>query len=742
MTNRAQATSDLPDPDGGNNTNTVITTIDESADVSVTKQASGPVTANQPFDYLLLVSNAGPSVATSLVVTDTLPASVTFSNASAGYTQVGNLVSWSLPSLAANATTSLTITVVAPPTGVLSNYVNVGTPTRDPIPDNNQFGPVTNRVNEVADVSVIKTSPATVTAGLAFAYSITVSNAGPSVAAGLVVTDSLPANVTFLAATPAGWSTNASQQVYWNALGDLAAGATTSLTVTVTPPGSGILSNYVAATSGTADPALPNNNFGPVINRVTPTGAVIRFYTDGTFTNIAVAKPVGAPLFVQAAAPGCNQNPNAVETNAIQLVSGLTGDTETFVAIETGPDTGLFRAYSGAPLTNHVPTVNAAVAILGNQIMETLGGDTIIASLPQCGSDAAPVKIFIDPGGIAFDSLSNLPLAGTTVTVVYAASGLPAPVYDYDGTTPLPATVVTGPDGRFVFPVMDPGSYRFVVGSPADYVFPTALADGALPTNRVIVVGSRGEAFSLSVTNPALQIDLPLDFKAAGTPLFIEKRADRKEAEIGDIVQYTITIRNNQTNLLGAVTVEDNLPAGFAYLNNTVKTNSVASANPVGAPGPHLEFAVGGMTPGQVIHLTYKVRVVPGALQGDGKNRAQARSVNPEGASNVAVARVIVRAGVFSDKPFLIGKVFVDTNGNKVQDAGEPGVPGVRLYLNNGTYVITDKEGKYSLYGLEAITHAVKVDETTVPAGWQGEALTARHNRRGTTGAARSIRPT
>jgi hypothetical protein len=62
-----------------------------------------------------------------------------------------------------------------------------------------------------------------------------------------------------------------------------------------------------------------------------------------------------------------------------------------------------------------------------------------------------------------------------------------------------------------------------------------------------------------------------------------------------------------------------------------------------------------------------------------------------------------------------------------VQDAGEPGVAGVRLVLEDGSYVITDGEGRFSFYGITNRTHVVKVDRTTLPAGARLEAITQRH---------------
>ena len=49
-------------------------------------------------------------------------------------------------------------------------------------------------------------------------------------------------------------------------------------------------------------------------------------------------------------------------------------------------------------------------------------------------------------------------------------------------------------------------------------------------------------------------------------------------------------------------------------------------------------------------------------------------------------------------------------------------------------FAITDEEGKYSIYGLSATTHTVKVDVTTLPGGAKLEALTHRHGLRGGSG--------
>jgi large repetitive protein len=62
-----------------------------------------------------------------------------------------------------------------------------------------------------------------------------------------------------------------------------------------------------------------------------------------------------------------------------------------------------------------------------------------------------------------------------------------------------------------------------------------------------------------------------------------------------------------------------------------------------------------------------------------------------------------------------------------VQDAREVGVPGIRMYLDNGAYVISDSEGKYSMCGLPARTYNFKMDNQTLPVGAIPEVIANRN---------------
>lgn len=206
----------------------------------------------------------------------------------------------------------------------------------------------------------------------------------------------------------------------------------------------------------------------------------------------------------------------------------------------------------------------------------------------------------------------------------------------------------------------------------------------------------------------------------AGGQLLLQKSADKMQATVGDSVLYHLQVHNSAGGTIGSVTIRDSLPLGFKLISGTVLIDTepatpVRAADPAGAPGPLLSFTLGSLLPGQVVDIYYRVRVGVGADRGDGINSAQALAGGIS--SVVAKAQVLVTGGAFAPEACVVGKIYLDCNGNRVQDDGEPGIPGVRLYFEDGTNVTSDENGNYSVCGLRPITHVLKVDPLSLPAG-------------------------
>ena len=109
-----------------------------SADLGVSFIASPePALAGQNLTYSLLVTNLGPAPASSVIITDTFPASATFVSASPGCVNVGQQVVCAVGALPNGGATNYTIVVAPTADGLITNTLTVSSATPDPNSANN-----------------------------------------------------------------------------------------------------------------------------------------------------------------------------------------------------------------------------------------------------------------------------------------------------------------------------------------------------------------------------------------------------------------------------------------------------------------------------------------------------------------------------------------------------------------------------------------------------------------------------
>lgn len=439
---------------------------------------------------------------------------------------------------------------------------------------------------------------------------------------------------------------------------------------------------------------------------------------------------VNEPIYLKTNAAVCNANRFSKEQARIRIQSKLTGDIVIISAMESGENTGLFQF--------SLDTEENAEKNLNDAVLQTLKRDEVTASLVECvdeqGQATTPIndistQILIDPYGIIFDAKTKKPVAGATVILVDEND---QPVgnnvaFEVDRTTgalrSISAKQVTSATGEFVYPQVIPGNYKLLVDTSTiathqysfvsdQVVYPISSFNGMAVHSQY----SYGGIFTLTSSSPALNIDIPIDPLLSQSGLMVQKTARDSSIELGDFTNYSITVSNKGDVLARNVKLQDSLPRGFSYVPNTMRIDGKPVADPEGGKGPYLTLGLGDLAVNASAKIEYRVLVGPNALNGDGINRA--RAVDGSGlSSNEAQAKVKVRPGAFSADAFVVGKVYTDCNRNGIQDKGELGVPGVRLYMEDGSYVITDREGKYDFYGVSAKTHVLKIDRTTLPAG-------------------------
>jgi uncharacterized repeat protein (TIGR01451 family) len=169
--------------------------------------------------------------------------------------------------------TSLSVFDGSNPNGAWSLYVDDDSPGNDGIINQGWSLNISlvNPVNPIAQLALlVARSPHSVLVGDLLAYTITVTNAGPGDAVGVILTNTLPASaiVVSLGVSQGSVAQNTGGQLVCN-LGTIAAGQTATLNITVIPTVAGTIQDTSTATTTSSNPFAPvpppTINITPVI---------------------------------------------------------------------------------------------------------------------------------------------------------------------------------------------------------------------------------------------------------------------------------------------------------------------------------------------------------------------------------------------------------------------------------------------------------------------------------------------
>jgi uncharacterized repeat protein (TIGR01451 family)/LPXTG-motif cell wall-anchored protein len=238
-TNAAEVDSPTFDPVPDNNADTADVAVVVDADLAITKSHVGPVRVGDDLVFTLDVVNDGPSVARDVVVTDVLPAGLTYVSATSA------TGAWSCAEVAGTLTCDLagdlapgasaepielTVTVEASAYPSVTNTAEVDSATPDRDRSNNTSAdPVA--VPPLVDLAITKSHTGEVAVGSPTTWTLEVANLGPTADPGPVtVVDTLPTGLAFVGATGDGWTCAAAgQEVTCTRAAGLALGATTTI---------------------------------------------------------------------------------------------------------------------------------------------------------------------------------------------------------------------------------------------------------------------------------------------------------------------------------------------------------------------------------------------------------------------------------------------------------------------------------------------------------------------------------
>ncbi len=642
----------IVDPNPANDSAIDVDALTTSADLSITKtDAVDPVALGDNVVYTITVTNNGPSDAAGVVVTDALPGFTTFVSATPSQgscSQAAGIVTCPLGVMPAGSVATITVVVATTVAAVITNQATVTATTPDPVPGNNDASQDTT-VASWADLAIAKTDGVlVVVAGTSTAYTITLTNNGPSVEpAGVVVSDPIPAGTT------------GSESELDCSIG---AGAFTCTTSAPLAVGTSVTYQLtLAVASGYAPPALTNTA------SITSTPIVDPDASNDAATDVDTVT-ASADLSIN-------------KTDGVTAVKPGTSTTFTITVTNNGPS----DVPAGIVVTDQLPAGTVASESEANcTLTATTFTCTTTAALVAGASVAYRLTLAIDP---AYASATLVNTAAITASPVPDPNPANDTSSDADTVTPLDAdlSIVKTDSADPVMPG-DAFSYTIVVTNAGpDDARDVALTDNVPGVLTISTVTSSGTGTCLTTGQTivcaidplaaaatwtiTVQVGVPL-----GTPsgtvtntatvsgtgdtdptndsasetttigelvgasdLTVTKTVDDDSPAEGDTLTYVVSVTNGGPDDATGVEITDALPAGLTFVSATASQGSYHASTGV--------WSVGSLVVGETAGLQIRARVDGGTAGTTVTNRALVSAVDqgdPTPGDDDATAPVVV----------------------------------------------------------------------------------------------------
>ncbi len=586
FTNTAEITGSNSDSNITNNSSSVKVSVSE-AQVEIGKFVNNATPGpGETITYTIIITNNGPAPATGLVLSDTLPLSVTFQTAiSTGGTYNENTGVWSgLPSLGVGNWHILTLTVVVTDvSGTLGNsIVNTALITEVTEIDNSSNNTASVTINvKGAELQIGKTvANSTPSESGTIVYTVVVTNAGPDATTGVVISDSLPLSVTFV-------SSYTTQGLYDNSSGLWSLGAinggnsTATLRITATldagTAGQSITNVTVISASALAD--LDSSN-DVATATLTVKDADLSMSKSVTPTSVREGQTIVYTLIVTNAGPASTSNIIISDTLPAGVTFGSQSGTGSYDDSSGAWSVGTTLNSSDRATMTITATVNSGTAsqTITNTatISAAADGDTnsnnnsasAAFSVQESDLDLAKFITGSDDGS----QLLKLTSADTGQQITYTL------VITNEGPHTLPAGSVVSDTLPSSLTIIAPSAVSGTITNTSNLVtwnLPQ-LAINEVTTATITATVNAGSASQIITNtasiNSATQGDTITTNNSStatltinGADLQIGKSVTPVSPLEGDTITYTIVVTNIAGDTSPNIVISDVLPTGITY---------------------------------------------------------------------------------------------------------------------------------------------------------------------------------
>ncbi|MEZ6091142.1 MAG: hypothetical protein R3C05_24590 [Pirellulaceae bacterium] len=618
-TNTAQiASSNQTDPDSTPNNN--VSTEDDQASITISPQLidlsltkgvdNASPDVGSEVTFTLTVTNAGPSAATGVAVTDVLPGGLSFVRATpsqGNFSSAGGL--WTVGDLTSSGSATLSLVARVTTAGTKINTAQVtsaGQPDADSTPNNNNAAEddqaSISLTPQAADLSLTKTADTqSPNVNQNVVFTLTLNNAGPSIATGVQVTDLLPAGIAFVGANPSIGTYDSSSGV-WN-VGTIANGTNQTLILTGRVDSLGAKTNVAEVTaSNTFDTdSTPANGATTEDDRaaitITPPTADLSLTKTVNDASPSLGENVTFTLTVRNSGP--NQATGVRVRDTLPAGTEFVSSSATLGSYDSG--TGVWNVGS---ISNGG---TATLRIVARTLSEGLKSNVAeIIAADQLDPDSTPDNATAgedDTADVTFTpEVIDLSITKTTGTERPNLGENVSFTITVNNAGPSAATGITVVDRL-------PTGLTFVSATPQSGTFNNTSRQWNIPgipafgSATLTLVARVNAATSFVNTVEILDADQPDSDSTPGNndateddqasvtiatriaDLSLTKSVDNPNPNVGDNVTFLVDIQNDGPDEATGVAVQDTLPAGMTLVSASPNIGTFNNSNRVWTVG-------------------------------------------------------------------------------------------------------------------------------------------------------------